>query len=200
MSESSHYARASADLRRSLSNALPPEVLRDLTRRRPARHFLVVARMFGRARGERGGVGDLRAVVPLGPLRDRVRVHHLRLHGPAPRGRAQRGLRTATPRRTGVLGWLYAFPSGVSRGQFTRWHLDHHAQLGDPVARPEAPPPVAEAQRALVEGALPHARALFIYFRAARAGDGDVPGRAARPHPARAAFDRRGPARDPGGA
>jgi fatty acid desaturase len=29
-----------------------------------------------------------------------------------------------------VLGWLYAIPSGISKTQFTRWHLDHHAELG----------------------------------------------------------------------
>ncbi len=29
-----------------------------------------------------------------------------------------------------VLGWLYALPTGLSRSQFTRWHLDHHAELG----------------------------------------------------------------------
>ena len=29
-----------------------------------------------------------------------------------------------------VLGLLYAIPSGISASQFTRWHLDHHAELG----------------------------------------------------------------------
>ena len=29
-----------------------------------------------------------------------------------------------------ALGWLYAVPSGISASQFTRWHLDHHAELG----------------------------------------------------------------------
>jgi len=29
-----------------------------------------------------------------------------------------------------LLGWLYAAPSGLSPSQFTRWHLDHHAELG----------------------------------------------------------------------
>lgn len=28
------------------------------------------------------------------------------------------------------LGWLYAIPSGISRTQFTRWHMDHHEELG----------------------------------------------------------------------
>jgi fatty acid desaturase len=29
-----------------------------------------------------------------------------------------------------LLGWIYAIPSGLSRSQFIRWHLDHHAGLG----------------------------------------------------------------------
>jgi fatty acid desaturase len=29
-----------------------------------------------------------------------------------------------------ILGLLYAIPSGISASQFTRWHLDHHAELG----------------------------------------------------------------------
>lgn len=31
-----------------------------------------------------------------------------------------------------ALGYLYAVPSGISASQFTRWHLDHHAELGSP--------------------------------------------------------------------
>src|SRR6266705_813133 len=34
------------------------------------------------------------------------------------------------PAAEGALGWLYAVPSGISASQFTRWHLDHHAELG----------------------------------------------------------------------
>lgn len=35
-------------------------------------------------------------------------------------------------RKTGhyIAALLYALPSGISASQFTRWHLDHHAQLG----------------------------------------------------------------------
>ncbi len=29
-----------------------------------------------------------------------------------------------------ALAWLYAVPSGLAPSQFTRWHLDHHAELG----------------------------------------------------------------------
>src|ERR1019366_995259 len=44
-SETSHYARASVELRQSLVLALPPEALRTLQRRRPWRHVLVLARV-----------------------------------------------------------------------------------------------------------------------------------------------------------
>jgi len=30
-----------------------------------------------------------------------------------------------------ILAWVYAIPCGLSPGQFTRWHLDHHKELGD---------------------------------------------------------------------
>ncbi len=30
-----------------------------------------------------------------------------------------------------ILGYCYAIPSGISASQFTRWHLDHHDQLGN---------------------------------------------------------------------
>lgn len=36
-----------------------------------------------------------------------------------------------------ALEWLYALPSGLAPGQFERWHLDHHAELGDPEEDPK---------------------------------------------------------------
>ncbi len=41
------------------------------------------------------------------------------------------------PRLNSVLGWLYALPSGISRTQFTRWHLDHHNELGHELTDPK---------------------------------------------------------------
>ena len=67
-----------------------------------------------------------------------------------------------------LLGWLYAVPSGISASQFTRWHLDHHAELGsdedDPKRHHLSPKRNARWFKLLY--ATP---ALFpIYFRAAR--------------------------------
>src|ERR671938_353450 len=67
-----------------------------------------------------------------------------------------------------VLGFLYAVPSGISASQFTRWHLDHHAELGsdedDPKRHHLSPKVNARWYKLLY-----CTPALFpIYFRAAR--------------------------------
>jgi fatty acid desaturase len=72
------------------------------------------------------------------------------------------------PRAERLLALLYATPSGISASQFTRWHLDHHAELGsdddDPKRHHLSPKRNARWFKLLY--ATP---ALFpIYFRAAR--------------------------------
>lgn len=72
------------------------------------------------------------------------------------------------PRAERALALLYATPSGISASQFTRWHLDHHAELGsdedDPKRHHLSPKVNARWYKLLY--ATP---ALFpIYFRAAR--------------------------------
>ena len=67
-----------------------------------------------------------------------------------------------------ALGCLYAVPSGISATQFTRWHLDHHAELGsdedDPKRHHLSPKRNARWFKLLY-----CTPALFpIYFRAAR--------------------------------
>jgi sphingolipid 4-desaturase/C4-monooxygenase len=67
-----------------------------------------------------------------------------------------------------ILGLLYAVPSGISASQFTRWHLDHHAELGsyemDPKRHYLSPKINARWLKLLY-----FTPALFpIYFRAAR--------------------------------
>jgi fatty acid desaturase len=67
-----------------------------------------------------------------------------------------------------ALGWLYAVPSGISASQFTRWHLDHHAELGSDEDDPKRHhlSPKINARWFKLLYATP---ALFpIYFRAAR--------------------------------
>lgn len=67
-----------------------------------------------------------------------------------------------------ILGFLYAVPSGLSASQFTRWHLDHHAELGsdedDPKRAHLSPKKNARWYKILYV-----TPALFpIYFHAAR--------------------------------
>ena len=67
-----------------------------------------------------------------------------------------------------ALALLYATPSGISASQFTRWHLDHHAELGSKEDDPKRAhlSPKINARWLKLLYATP---ALFpIYFRAAR--------------------------------
>jgi fatty acid desaturase len=86
-----------------------------------------------------------------------------------------------------LLGWLYAVPSGISASQFTRWHLDHHAELGSDEDDPKRHhlSPKINARWFKLLYASP---ALFpIYFRAARKESATYPVALQR----RIAFERR---------
>jgi fatty acid desaturase len=162
----SYYARASVELRRSLAAAVPTDTLRELQRRRPWRHFLVLARMVLVLAASSAGATVLRpwyAWLPCSIVSGftifgfTVMLHEV-VHNTVFANR---------PAANRALGWLYAFPSGISRTQFTRWHLDHHAQLGDAEGDPKrhhlSPKRNARWLKALyLTPAL-----FFIYFRAA---------------------------------
>ena len=82
---------------------------------------------------------------------------------------------------------MYAVPSGISASQFTRWHLDHHAELGsdeDDPKRAHLSPKVNARWYKL----LYCSPALFpIYFRAARKESASYPAALQQ----RIAFERR---------
>jgi beta-carotene hydroxylase len=76
-------------------------------------------------------------------------------------------VRDSNDRLYRTLGLMYAIPSGISASQFTKWHLDHHANLGsyedDPKRHWLSPKRNARWLKALY-----FTPALFpIYFRAA---------------------------------
>lgn len=72
------------------------------------------------------------------------------------------------PRLNRLLGHLYACPSGLSQTQFTRWHLDHHDNLGTTDQDPKRAY-LSPKRKARWFKALYLTPALFpIYFRAAR--------------------------------
>jgi len=125
-----HYARSIGDLRRRLAAAVPHEVLKDLHRKEPARHFAVVLRqalLFSGAFAAGWAFGSPWVRVPAAiVLGFCVFDGTVLLHEVVHRAVFQNDRRFAYR----LLGLIYALPSGISPTQFTRWHLDHHAELG----------------------------------------------------------------------
>lgn len=165
-SERSYYMRASIDLRANLARALPRETLRDLQRRRPWRHFLVLARMIvvlaasvaGSAIFDRWYAWLPCAIVSGFTVFGFTVLLHEVVHN---------AVFESSPAANRALGWLYAFPSGLSKTQFTRWHLDHHAQLGDSVADPKRHHLSPKRNARWLKALYPTPALFFIYFRAA---------------------------------
>jgi fatty acid desaturase len=163
-----HYSRHAAALRAELGRVLTRAQLRELHRREPWRHFAVAARQFlllALATWLLVFIDTPWAWVPVAIVQGftvfnfTVLLHEVVHHAIFER-------RHASAER--VLGVLYAIPSGISATQFTRWHLDHHAELGseddDPKRHHLSPKRNARWFKLLY--ATP---ALFpIYFRAAR--------------------------------
>jgi fatty acid desaturase len=166
--KSHYYSQHAVALRGELSRAVPGPLLRELHRKRPARHLVVAVRQFGiLALATWGLIRFTHPIVwiPLALVQGftifnftvllHEVVHHLVF--------TQRH-----PWAERLLGYLYAVPSGISASQFTRWHLDHHAELGsdedDPKRHHLSPKINARWYKLLY-----CSPALFpIYFRAAR--------------------------------
>jgi fatty acid desaturase len=171
-----HYSRHAAALRAELGRVLTREQLRQLHARQAWRHLAVAARQFlllGLAAWGLVRVDTPWLWVPLAVLQGftvfnfTVLLHEVVHHAVFVRRRS--GLER-------LLGHLYAVPSGISATQFTRWHLDHHAELGssedDPKRHHLSPKRNARWYKLLY--ATP---ALFpIYFRAARRESATYPG------------------------
>jgi fatty acid desaturase len=166
--KSHHYSRHAVALRTELSTALSRDELRALHVKRPARHVLVAARQFailGLTTWGLIAITNPLIWIPLAVVQGftvfnfTVLLHEVVHHTvfERPHARAER-----------ALAWLYAVPSGISSSQFTRWHLDHHAELGsdedDPKRHHLSPKRNARWFKLLY-----CSPALFpIYFRAAR--------------------------------
>ena len=168
MSKGRYYAAHAAAFRAELAAAVPKGLVRDWHRRQPARHFAVAARQFvllglvtwALVRFDHPAVWVPLAVVQgFTVFNFTVLLHEVVHHAVFARRR---------PRLERMLGYAYAVPSGISAAQFTRWHLDHHAELGssedDPKRRHLSPKANARWLKCLY-----CTPALFpIYFRAAR--------------------------------
>ncbi len=163
-----HYARHTQALKAELADAIPREVLRVLHRKSAVRHFVVAIRQFAILGLATWGLIRFEQPLVWVPLvfvqgftifNFTILLHEVLHHNVFERPR---------PLATRVLGLLYATPSGISASQFTRWHLDHHAELGSDEGDPKRhhlSPKVNKRWFKL----LYCTPALFpIYFRAAR--------------------------------
>lgn len=147
---------------------MPRPLLRRLHERSAARHFAIALRQFALLSGCTWGlvrVSSPLVALPLALVQGftvfnfTVLLHEVVHHAVFARRR---------PTAERLLGLLYAIPSGISATQFTRWHLDHHAELGSADGDPKRHhlSPRRNARWFKLLYATP---ALFpIYFRAAR--------------------------------
>jgi fatty acid desaturase len=165
---SHHYAQHTVALKAELAAAVPRQVLRELHRKSGFRHGVVAARQFAilalatwaLIRFEHPLLWLPLAIVQGFTIFNFTILLHEVVHSTVfARGR---------PRAERLLALLYAIPSGISPSQFSRWHLDHHAELGsdeDDPKRHHLSPKVNKRWYKL----LYCTPALFpIYFRAAR--------------------------------
>jgi len=173
--KSHHYSQVAAPLRAELGGAISRDLMRELHRKTPLRHVAIAARQFailglatwGLIRFEHPLIWiPLAFVQGFTVFNFTVLLHEVVHHTIFQRRR---------PRLERLMGYLYAVPSGISASQFTRWHLDHHAELGsdeDDPKRAHLSPKVNARWYKL----LYCTPALFpIYFRAARREAADYP-------------------------
>jgi len=163
-----YYNQHATALRTELSHVLPLEELRAFHTKSAARHLAIAARQFGLLALATWGLLSTQHPllwIPLAFVQGftvfnfTVLLHEVVHHVV---------FETRRPAADRLLGWLYAVPSGISATQFTRWHLDHHAELGsfedDPKRHHLSPKVNARWFKLLY-----CSPALFpIYFRAAR--------------------------------
>jgi len=162
-----YYVHHAGELRMALHQDVPAEALAKLHEKSPVRHFAVLAWQLLLI-----GVSTTMLVKFTNPLvwipfafvqgftifNFTVMLHEV-VHSAV--FNAQR------PRAMRFLALLYSIPSGISASQFTRWHLDHHNELGSPTDDPKRFH-LSPKRNARWYKALYFTPALFpIYFRAA---------------------------------
>ena len=163
-----YYSQHAGTLRAELGAAITRERMRELHHKAPARHFAVALRQFailalctwGLVRFTNPFVWIPIALIQGFTIFNFTVLLHEVVHHTV--------FERRHPAAERALAYLYAIPSGISGSQFTRWHLDHHAELGseeDDPKRHHLSPKVNKRWYKL----LYCTPALFpIYFRAAR--------------------------------
>ncbi len=172
---SGYYSQHAGALRAELGRAISRDQMRALHAKAPARHLIVAARQFAIVALATWGLirfDEWYLWIPLAFVQGftvfnfTTLLHEVLHHNVFERRH---------PRAERILGLLYAIPSGISASQFTRWHLDHHAELGSNVDDPKRHhlSPKINARWYKLLYATP---ALFpIYFRAARKENATYP-------------------------
>lgn len=166
--KSHYYSQHAVALRAELGEAISREQMREFHKKSAFRHFLVAARQFAILGFATWGLirfDNPLIWIPLALIQGltvfdfTILLHEVVHHTVFERRR---------PVAERIFGLMYAIPSGISASQFTRWHLDHHAELGsdqDDPKRAHLSPKVNKRWYKL----LYCTPALFpIYFRAAR--------------------------------
>jgi len=166
--KSHYFSQHSGALRTELGATIAPDRLRTLHAKSGPRHLLVAARQFailGLCTWGLVAISNPFVWIPLALVQGftvfnfTVLLHEVVHHAVFAERR---------PAAERALAWLYAVPSGISSSQFTRWHLDHHAELGSDEDDPKRHhlSPKINARWLKLLYCTP---ALFpIYFRAAR--------------------------------
>ena len=125
-----YYSQHAGALRAELGAAISRDEMRELHRKQPVRHLVVAARQFAflaiatwaLIRFEHPLIWIPIAIVQGFTVFNFTILLHEVVHHTI--------FERRYPRVERLLGLLYAIPSGISASQFTRWHLDHHAELG----------------------------------------------------------------------
>jgi fatty acid desaturase len=128
--KSKHYWKQVAAFKSELRRAVPLDELRRLHERKASTHLLYAARQFGivaLCSVLLWRVTEPLVWIPLAILQgftffNMTTLLHEVVHGSV--------FRTRRPFWNRLLGLAYASTSGISATQFTRWHLDHHDNLG----------------------------------------------------------------------
>lgn len=165
----SYYSQAAQHVKKELSNAIPHDEIRRLHRIQPWKHFFIVFRQFALLAGATFVLAKFDNPLIWIPaafvqgftiFNFTVLLHEVVHNAVFVPGKSSRKFNR-------IMGLVYAFPSGISASQFTRWHLDHHAGLGSPTEDPKRFRLSPKVNKRWLKVLYFTPALFFIYFRAA---------------------------------
>ena len=165
----SYYSAHAQNVKHELASALDHDDVRRLHRIQPWRHFIVVAKQLAIIAAATYVIVRFNNPLIWIPaafaqgftiFNFTVLLHEVVHNVVFKAGKTGR-------RWTKPLGLAYAFPSGISASQFTRWHLDHHAELGSSTDDPKRFHLSPKRNKRWVKILYFTPALFFIYFRAA---------------------------------